>query len=172
MSTVSTPPANSGWFYLYGRALEILVMTLMVILFLEVMVGVVFRMLGHSLTWYDEVAAILLAWLTFYGSALASHNRAHIGCPEIVEQLRPALRKVLTIFSQSLVIGFFALLAWVGFTIMPILAGDAMTSLPTIPMNWVQSVIPISAVLIVASELRELIAVIRTPAQATTSRNR
>ena len=171
MSIVPTPPASSGWFHLYGRVLEIVVMSLMVILFLEVMVGVVYRMLGQSLTWYDEVAAILLAWLTFYGSALASHKRAHIGCPEIVEQMPPALRRYFTIFTQCLVIGFFALLAWVGFTIMPILAGDAMTSLPSVPMNWVQSVIPISAVLIVTSEVRELIVVIRTPLQATTSRN-
>ena len=36
---------------------------------------------GQSLTWYDEVASHLLAWLTFYGAALASVKRAHIGCP-------------------------------------------------------------------------------------------
>ena len=48
--------------------------------------GVVFRTLGASLVWYDEVASVLLAWLTFYGSALASVKRAHIGCPELVER--------------------------------------------------------------------------------------
>ena len=42
----------------------------------EVTLGVVFRALGHSLAWYDEVASVLLAWLTFYGAALASVRRA------------------------------------------------------------------------------------------------
>jgi len=150
----------------YGRFLEAVVMSLMVILFLEVMVGVVFRMLGNSLSWYDEVASILLAWLTFYGSALASHKRSHISCPEIVDNFPPRLRKASAILTQCLVIIFFALLTWVGFIIMPILAGDSMTSLTAVPMNLVQSVVPISAAMIVTIELRELIRILRTPAHA------
>ena len=59
----------------YQRALEWLVVILMAALAGEVTVGVVFRTLGESLEWYDEVASILLAWLTFYGSALASVKR-------------------------------------------------------------------------------------------------
>jgi TRAP-type C4-dicarboxylate transport system permease small subunit len=166
MSNISIPQATSGWFYVYGRLLEAVVMSLMVILFLEVMVGVVFRMLGNSLSWYDEVASILLAWLTFYGSALASHKRSHISCPEIVDNFPPLLRKATAILAQCLVIIFFALLTWVGFIIMPILAGDSMTSLTSVPMNWVQSVVPISAAMIVTIELRELIRILRTPAHA------
>jgi TRAP-type C4-dicarboxylate transport system permease small subunit len=157
MSVADAHSPPSGWFAWYGRALEALVITLMVVLFFEVMIGVIFRMVGHSLSWYDEVASVLLAWLTFYGSALASYKRAHIGCPEIVDQLSPSLRRLIGILTQGLVIVFFGLLAWIGFTIMPILAGDAMTSLPSVPMNWVQSVIPISSVLILATEIRQLI---------------
>ncbi|MDO7679414.1 MAG: TRAP transporter small permease subunit, partial [Burkholderiaceae bacterium] len=103
MSSVELQSPPSGWLVWYGRLLEGVVMALMVILFLEVMIGVVFRMAGHSLSWYDEVASILLAWLTFYGSALASLRRSHIGCPEIVEQLSPGWRRLVGIFSQCLV---------------------------------------------------------------------
>ena len=71
----------------YGLLLEWVVGALMVILAAEVTIGVVFRTIGHSLSWYDELASVLLAWLTYYGSALASVKRAHIGCPEIVEQM-------------------------------------------------------------------------------------
>ncbi|HZQ62933.1 MAG TPA: hypothetical protein VFC24_16380, partial [Casimicrobiaceae bacterium] len=56
----------------YGYLLEWVVGALMVILFVEVTVGVVFRAAGAALSWYDEIASVLLAWLTFYGSALAS----------------------------------------------------------------------------------------------------
>jgi TRAP-type C4-dicarboxylate transport system permease small subunit len=122
---------------------------------------VVFRMLGQSLSWYDEVASILLAWLTFYGSALASFKRAHIGCPEVVDALPPAIRRPVAILAQLLVIGFFVLLAYVGFQIMPMLATDTMTSLPDVPMNLVQSVIPISACLILICEFDELLRLLR-----------
>ncbi len=141
----------------YGLLLEWVVMALMVGLFLEVTVGIVFRTLGHSLVWYDEVASVLLAWLTFYGSALASVKRAHISCPEVVEQLPPAGRRAVALLGQVLVIAFFALLGWVGLSIMPILAGDNMVSLPWLPMNVVQSVIPISAALILLAEVMYLI---------------
>lgn len=137
----------------YGLILEWVVMALMVLLFVEVTLGVVFRTLGHSLVWYDEVASVLLAWLTFYGSALASVKRAHIGCPEVVEQLPPGGRRVIGLLGQVAVIVFFALLGWVGLSIMPVLAGDAMVSLPWVPMNFVQSVIPISSALILIAEV-------------------
>ena len=55
----------------YGLALEWVVMILMIALAFEVTLGIVFRFIGSSLVWYDEVASVLLAWLTFYGSALA-----------------------------------------------------------------------------------------------------
>ena len=68
-----------------------------------------------------------------------------------------ALRRALHVFAQLLVIGFFALLAWVGASIMPVLATDALVSLPQVPMSLVQSVIPISALLIVVAETMHLV---------------
>lgn len=141
----------------YGLVLEWVVGALVIILAVEVTVGIVFRAIGQSLVWYDEIASIMLAWLTFYGSALASVRRAHIGCPEVVDQMPPALKRVVDIVAQLLVIAFFALLGWIGLIIMPILAGDTLVSLPEIPMNVVQSVIPISAVLILIAEVMHLI---------------
>ena len=151
----------------YGLLLEWVVMFLVVALAVEVTLGIIFRMSGHSLVWYDEVASVLLAWLTFYGSALASVKRAHIGCPEVVDQFAPALKQAVAIFAQVLVILFFALLGWVGLTIMPFLQGDTMVSLPWVPMNFVQSVIPITSVLIMVAEVMFLIDLIRPPSQLT-----
>jgi len=148
----------------YGLLLEWVVMFLMIALAVEVTLGIVFRMVGHSLVWYDEVASVLLAWLTFYGSALASVKRAHIGCPEVVDQFPPAVKRAVSIVGQMAVILFFALLGWVGLTIMPALAGDALVSLPWIPMNVVQSVIPITSVLILVAEVMFLIDLIRPQA--------
>lgn len=149
----------------YGLILEWVVMFLVVALAVEVTLGIVFRMSGHSLVWYDEVASVLLAWLTFYGSALASVKRAHIGCPEVVDQLPPGPKQAVAIFGQILVILFFALLGWVGLMIMPVLQGDAMVSLPWVPMNFVQSVIPVTSALILVAEVMFLIDLINPPPQ-------
>ena len=152
----------------YGRLLEIVVGALMVVLFVEVTLGVVYRALGQALIWYDELASVLLAWLTFYGAALASVRRAHIGCPELVEALPWRARRALSIVAQIVVIAFFVLLGSVGASILPILAGDSMVSLSWVPLSVVQSVIPISAMLIVIAEFTYLIdlAVATTPPRA------
>ena len=141
----------------YGLFLEWVVMALMVLLAVEVMAGVVFRFAGSSLVWYDELASVMLAWLTFYGSALASVKRAHIGCPEVVQQMSPGWQRALGIISQLLVIAFFALLGWTGLQIMPILVGESLVSLPWVSMNFVQSVIPVSSALIVVAEITHLV---------------
>jgi TRAP-type C4-dicarboxylate transport system permease small subunit len=153
----------------YARLLEVVVAALMIVLFVEVTLGVVFRALGRSLIWYDEVASVLLAWLTFYGAALASVKRAHIGCPEVVEAMSWRARRAVHIVAEVLVIAFFVLLGGVGAFVLPVLATDALVSLPDIPMSVVQSVIPISAALIVIAEAIHLVDLgrAREPAAAT-----
>jgi TRAP-type C4-dicarboxylate transport system permease small subunit len=141
----------------YALLLEWVVGALMVILAAEVTIGVVYRTLGQSLSWYDELASVLLAWLTYYGSALASVKRAHIGCPELVEMMPWGARRALGIVAQVLVIAFFVLLGWVGAEILPVLHGESLVSLDWVPMSVVQSVIPISSLLIVVAEITHLI---------------
>ena len=140
----------------YERALEWLVIALMAALAVEVTAGVVFRTAGYSLVWYDEVASILLAWLTFYGSALAAVKRAHIGCPEVVALMPPVPRVAVRVIVEILVIAFFVLVGWTGYTVLGVLETDHLVSLPDVPVSWTQSVIPISAVLIIVAELMNL----------------
>ena len=137
----------------YERFLEWTCIALMATLAVEVTVGVVFRYSGHSLVWYDEVATILLVWVTFFGSALAVLKHAHMGVPEIVRMLPASARVAAAVVSQLCVLGFFLLLAWVGYSILGILATDRLVSLPDIPVAYAHAAIPISAVLIVIGQL-------------------
>jgi TRAP-type transport system small permease protein len=140
----------------YERLLEWIVIALMAVLAVEVTVGVIYRTFGASLVWYDEVASILLAWLTFYGSALAAVKRAHIGCPEVVAMLPADFRVVARVAASVLMIGFFLLVGWTGYEILGVLTTDHLVSLPQVAVAHVQSVVPISAVLIVIAELLTL----------------
>ena len=137
----------------YERFLEWICIALMAALAAEVTAGVVFRYTGRSLVWYDEVATILLAWVTFYGSALAVLKHAHMGVPEIVRMLPAGLRVVVTVLAQLCTLAFFVLLAWVGYSILEVLATDRLVSLPEVSVAYANSVIPISAVLIVVGQL-------------------
>lgn len=137
----------------YERLLEWVVIVLMAVLAGEVILGVAFRTFGASLVWYDEVASILLAWLTFYGSALGAAKRAHIGCPEVVAMLPAGARVGLRVLADLLFVCFFLLVGWSGYAVLGVLATDHLISLPDVPVSWVQSVVPISAALIVLAEL-------------------
>lgn len=144
------------WRRRYERLLEWVVIALMALLAVEVTVGVLFRTFGASLVWYDEIASILLAWLTFYGSALAAAKRAHIGCPEVIAVMPSGLRVAARVLAELLVVAFFLMVGWVGYTILEVLATDNLVSLPEISVAYTQSVIPISAVLIVLAEVLTL----------------
>jgi TRAP-type C4-dicarboxylate transport system permease small subunit len=137
----------------YERLLEWIAVVLMITLAVEVTAGVVFRYSGYSLVWYDEVATILLAWVTFYGSALAVMKHAHMGVPEIVRMLPAGMRVGATIFAQACTLAFYLLLAWTGYSILEILASDDLVSLPGVSVAYAQSVIPVSAVLIIIAQL-------------------
>lgn len=129
---------------------------LMATLALVVVVGVGFRKAGASLVWYDEVASILLAWLTYYGAALASLHRAHIGMPTIVARMRGKLRLATVLIGEACVASFFVALAWAGVRVLSVLGGTTLVSLPAVPMSLAQSVIPIGAVLCIAAQLLSL----------------
>lgn len=150
----------------YESLLEWFVITLMAVLAVEVTVGVIYRSLGASLVWYDEVASILLAWITFYGSALASVKRAHIGCPEVMMFLPPKAKLAFRVVAEVFTIGFFLLLGFTGYEVLGAIANDTLVSLPSVPVGWVQSVMPISAALIVAAELITLPRVLANATQS------
>ncbi len=145
------------------RVLEVVVLALMAGLALVVVVGVGFRKAGASLVWYDEVASILLAWLTYYGAALAALHRAHIGVPTLVERLRGRLRMGIVLVAEAAVLGFFIVLAWAGLRVLAVLGGTTLVSLPWVPMSIAQSVIPIGAVLFIAAQLLSLPEALREP---------
>lgn len=138
------------------RVLEVVLLTLITALALVVVLGVVFRKAGASLVWYDEVASILLAWLTYYGAALAALHRAHIGMPTLVDRLTGRVRLAVVIFGEVVTVTFFGLLAWAGVRVLTVLGGTTLVSLPAVPASLAQSVIPVGAVLFIVAQLLSL----------------
>jgi len=146
------------------RLLEFIVIALMIIMTVEVILGVTYRKLGMSLSWYDEIAEVTLAWLTYYGSALAALKGAHIGFPGLIDALRPAWRVPLVIVGEICVFGFFLALTWTGVQVLDVLATDTLVSLPEIPVSYTQSVIPIGGALFLIAEALRLPELLRQAA--------
>jgi TRAP-type C4-dicarboxylate transport system permease small subunit len=140
----------------FERLLETITVLLIISLAVVVILGVIFRWAGDSLSWYDEIASVQLAWLTYYGAALAALKRAHIGVPGLIAAVPPLYRVPLVIFAELVVIGFFLILAWYGYVVLVILEGDTLISLPWIGTQFTQSVIPIGAILFVIAEVLNL----------------
>ncbi len=142
--------------------LELFTVFLMVLLTVTVIVAVLARLSGNSFSWYDEVAAIMLAWITYYGSALAALRRRHIGFDTVLLALPVGPRMIALVVGEAVILAFFVLLAWAGFRVLAVLQGSYLVSLTWVPVQFTQSVIPIGAVLFIFCQLLSLPAYWRT----------
>ena len=136
--------------------LEWVVIVLMVMLTIVVIVAVLFRLAGDSLSWYDEVAAIQLSWITYYGASLAALKRRHIGLDSVLLSIPMPIRMLAVVISEIIVIGFFAVLAWTGWQVLQVLEGERLVSLTWVPVQLTQSIIPIGGALFILCELLSL----------------
>lgn len=133
--------------------LEWFLMLLMVGLTVIVVIAVVYRKLDASLSWYDEVASIALAWITYYGGALAVLKRKHIGFDSVLLAIPMPIRLYTAWFAEFVFLAFFMLLAWAGWEVVLVLEGDRLVSLRWVSVQLTQSVIPVGAVLFIVCEL-------------------
>jgi TRAP-type C4-dicarboxylate transport system permease small subunit len=138
------------------RVLEIWVVFLVSALTVVVVLAVIWRKAGASFVWYDEVGSIMLAWITYYGAALAALKRAHIGFDGLLLALPWRWRIAVAILGEIVVFAFFGVLAWTGMTVLAVLQGMSLISLPGVPVRFTQSVIPIGATLFIICEALSL----------------
>lgn len=139
-----------------GKVLEWITISLMVLLTIVVTLAVLARLMGQSFSWYDEVAAIMLAWITYYGSALAALHRRHIGFDTVLLALPVKARMLALLVGEAIVLIFFLLMARAGFQVLDVLAGDTLISLTWVPVQLTQSVIPIGAILFMLCQILSL----------------
>ena len=136
----------------YDKYLQSFLFFQMISLSITVLLGVCFRWAGHSLVWYDEIAGIQLAWITYFGSAYASLKGLHIGMPTLIKVFPKDIRKILFVLSKIIIFLFFLVLTYYGTKVIIVLRGDTLVTLDWIPQSFVQSVIPVSSLLIIISE--------------------
>lgn len=138
---------------LFRLSLEVVTIGLLVILSIVVIAAVIFRYSGSSLIWYDEVASVLLAWITYYGSALAALNRRHLSFSGFLFSRTTATRKLLFAVSETIVYAVFITMAWASWFVLRVMSGEALVSLEWVPLQVTQSVVPIGCALFILGQI-------------------
>ena len=140
-----------------SRALNLLLaaigVTLLVALAAVVIAAVAFRYSGNSLIWYDEVASVLLAWISFFGAAYASLKRSHLGAATLLLMLPKVLRLAGFLLAEAIVLTVFAVVAYYGWKVLDIMAGDTLVALRWVSLSFTQSCIPVGAGLIMLAQI-------------------
>lgn len=139
-----------------ARLVETMCLLLLVALTGAVVYATIFRYLGASPVWYDEMAQVLLAWLTYFAAVHAMFNRQHMGFAGLVLAMPRPARLVFVLAAEAAILVFFGVAVYYGATILPIAAYDSLLSLPWVSMAVIQSVIPITGVLMIFASLATL----------------
>ncbi|MGJ8544119.1 MAG: TRAP transporter small permease [Sulfitobacter sp.] len=133
--------------------LQAITIGLLILLTCVVLLGVGFRYLGGSLIWYDEVASVLLAWITFLGAALATLRNAHMGFSGIMYNLPLPLRALAFGVVEFIVLASTVVMCWASWAVMTYFGSETLVSVPWMPRYIVQGVLPVSLALIILARL-------------------
>ena len=148
------------------KSLEALVTVMVAVLTLTVLWGVFTRFcLGHQAEYTDELARVLLVWVSMVGAALAFGEKAHLGVDYFVNRLHPEARKTLSALVQVVI----AALAVIVFVIggWGLAMGQMGQQLPTLPISRgvVYLSMPLGGVLICLFALENLVSIVKTRAE-------
>jgi TRAP-type C4-dicarboxylate transport system permease small subunit len=133
--------------------LQVVTIGLIVILAVIVLMGVAFRYTGNSLIWYDEVAIVLLAWITYCGAALAVFRNAHLGFSGLLYGLPLKGRLFLFALNEVMFITIFAIVLWGSWIILGIFGSETMTTLRWVPRWFIQGIVPVASALMILGRL-------------------
>ena len=114
---------------------------LTVIVFLQVFS----RFIKISLPGTEELARLLIVWLTFLGSSLAIHEKMHLGVRYFVGLANEKNQKRIDFIIHLLTVGFFSILTIYGFKLVMSTMATTSSTLH-LPMGVFYGVIPISSV--------------------------
>ncbi|MBN1293627.1 MAG: TRAP transporter small permease [Candidatus Latescibacteria bacterium] len=134
------------FFRIIDRLLDICVSVVLASMTAVVTVNVFCRfVLSFSLSWGDEVAQILLVWMTFLGAAVAMRTGAHYAFDYLVRSIPDAPGRFFSGLSQLIVIAMTFLLAYWGIQVTIQISGWIMPA-TGISRAWVYSACPVGSV--------------------------
>ncbi|MET3506338.1 TRAP transporter small permease [Halalkalibacter oceani] len=108
--------------------------------------------LGASLSWSEELARYLMAWVVFMGAALAIRKGELIGVEAIVDLSSDNIKKVLKLLVCIVCIAFSIFLIVKGIEMVQVVENQRSPAM-RIPMTYVYASIPVSGVLMALNSI-------------------
>lgn len=133
------------------KALEIAVIVLVAVLVLDVLWGVFSRyVLGAQSRWTEELATMLLIWVSLLGAAVAFAAKAHLGVDYFVSKFDPSAQKLIEGFVQLIVFAFsaFALIHGGSILVSETLAAGQLSPALGLKVGYMYMAVPISGIFI------------------------
>ncbi|WP_020008222.1 TRAP transporter small permease [Salinicoccus albus] len=108
-----------------------------------VLLQVISRFLNIFIPGTEELARLLIVWLTFLGSSLAIYEKRHLAVNYFVRKVRRNNRKFVYIFVNLLLVGFYGVLTVYGFT-LSIASMSSSSPALQMPMGVFYLALPVS----------------------------
>ncbi len=170
---------------IFSRILEIALMIMVAALTCDVLWGVISRFAGKEITdyanktgwvpwswlplgqskWTEELAIILLIWVSLLGASVAFGAKAHLGVDYFVGKLDKDARRMMEILVQIIVIFFTGLvMVWGGYELVAeTLQKNQLSPAMGIKWGYVYLALPISGALIIMYALEDIVEVLAGP---------
>ena len=145
---------------LVNRGVEYLLIASGTAICLILFAQVIWRYLGSSLGWSEEVSRHLLVAITFLGSTTAYKRANFIGLRGIGQWFGPRTEQAILLVLQLLTFACFAALSWFGMMYIP-KAWNLTTASLQIPMAIPFAVIPIATTILGLHVVNDMIMTLR-----------
>ncbi|TKB28232.1 TRAP transporter small permease [Desulfopila sp. IMCC35006] len=121
---------------------------------------VIWRYLGSSLGWSEEVSRHLLVTITFLGSTAAYKRANFIGLRGVGQWFGPNCERIILVFLQVLTFTCFTALSWFG-VMYTVKAWHHSTASLQIPMAIPFAVIPLATAILVLHTAADMVRTVR-----------
>lgn len=149
--------------------LQWVVIILMALLVFDVIWGVFTRYaFGQQAKWSEELARMLLVWVSLFGASVAFGMKAHLGLDYFVDKLDPSARKLNRIIGSAISLTFAVLVFLIGGWALvenAMASGQTMVALP-VPKWWEYVALPVSGVFMAIFLLEQLVESCLAPAES------
>lgn len=96
--------------------------------------------------WTEEVARILMVYITMLGSAVVMRRNGHIEVTAVINAIPDPIRFIVLWLRDAVIFGCTGILMWHGYA-LAIIGGQRLTPALEIPMYWPYLSIPLSGAL-------------------------
>jgi TRAP-type C4-dicarboxylate transport system permease small subunit len=163
-TTSAGPPRGTlpVWRWAITNCEEILTAMLLAVMIGSIGVSVFCRyLLKIPLSWTEEVVLLCMVWMCFLGASVVTKHKEHILIDFFIALAPRRLTKAMELFCLVVISGVLAVLLWQGILLLEV-TQDVTTIALGIPTMYMYAAIPVSALLMLIQNLRQLYAAIRS----------